>query len=87
MRDLRSPALLVTKGVLFLVAAFLAAATLLLEDATARRAFLIAVLAWSTARFYYFLFYVLAGDSANLEFTWTDDRGEIATHKVALEVA
>ena len=35
----------------------------------------------------YFVFHVLAGDSANLEFTWTDDRGEIATHKVPLEVA
>lgn len=35
----------------------------------------------------YFVFYVLAGDSANLEFAWTDDRGEIATHKVMLEVA
>ena len=35
----------------------------------------------------YFVFYVLAGDSGNLEFTWTDDRGEMATHKVTLEVA
>jgi len=35
----------------------------------------------------YFVFYVLASDSANLEFAWADDHGEIATHKVMLEVA
>ena len=35
----------------------------------------------------YFVFYVVAAQSADLSFTWTDDRGEVATHSVRLEVA
>lgn len=34
----------------------------------------------------YFVFYVLATQSANLVFTWTDDRGGVATHTARLEV-
>jgi hypothetical protein len=46
MSDLRSKPLIVVKGVLFLGIAASAAA-------------LLAVLVWSSCRFYYFLFYVL----------------------------
>ena len=35
----------------------------------------------------YFVFYVVATESADLLFTWTDDRGEVATHNVHLNVA
>lgn len=34
----------------------------------------------------YFVFYVRATQSADLLFTWTDDRGEVATHSVRLEL-
>lgn len=34
----------------------------------------------------YFVFYVVATDSADLLFTWTDDRGGTATHTAHLEV-
>ncbi len=34
----------------------------------------------------YFVFSVIAGESGELLFTWTDDQGEIATHSVRLEV-
>jgi sulfur-oxidizing protein SoxZ len=33
----------------------------------------------------YFVFSVLAGDPGDLVFTWTDDRGDSATHTVRLE--
>ena len=35
----------------------------------------------------YFVFYVVAAQSADLLFTWTDDRGGVATHTVRLEVS
>jgi len=34
----------------------------------------------------YFLFYVRAVGSGDMVFTWTDDRGDVATHTVRLEV-
>jgi sulfur-oxidizing protein SoxZ len=34
----------------------------------------------------YFVFYVVATRSADLLFTWTDDRGELATHSARLEL-
>jgi sulfur-oxidizing protein SoxZ len=34
----------------------------------------------------YFVFYVVAAQSADLLFKWTDDHGEVATHNVHLEV-
>ncbi len=34
----------------------------------------------------YFVFYVVAAQSADLQFTWTDDHGGVATHNVRLEV-
>jgi sulfur-oxidizing protein SoxZ len=35
----------------------------------------------------YFVFYVIATQSADLLFTWVDDRGGVATHSVRLEVS
>ena len=35
----------------------------------------------------YFVFYVVATQSADLLFTWTDDHGAVATHSMRLEVA
>jgi sulfur-oxidizing protein SoxZ len=34
----------------------------------------------------YFVFYVVATESTDLLFTWTDDRGGVATHTAHLEV-
>lgn len=59
MRDLSSPKALWLKAALFLVLALLAAVGLLLQSPTLYTAVLVAVLAWATARLYYFLFYVL----------------------------
>jgi len=35
----------------------------------------------------YFLFHVVATRSADLVFTWTDDRGGVATHTAHIEVS
>lgn len=35
----------------------------------------------------YFVFYVIANQSGELVFTWTDDRSDVATHTVRMEVA
>ncbi len=57
--DLKSKRLIVLKGWLFLAAELLAAAGLLLQSWSWRTAVLVGVLAWASARLYYFLFYVL----------------------------
>ena len=57
--DLKSKRLIVLKGWLFLLTALLAAAGLVLQSPTWQTVVLVGVLAWSAARFYYFLFYVL----------------------------
>jgi hypothetical protein len=57
--DLKSKRLIVLKGWLFLLTALLAAAGLLLQSWSWRTAVLVGILAWASARFYYFLFYVL----------------------------
>ena len=59
MRDLTSKRLIVTKGVLFLGLALASGSLLLAETPSLRVAALMAVLVWSSCRFYYFLFYVL----------------------------
>jgi hypothetical protein len=59
MADLRSKPLLVVKGLLFLVLAIAASVLILLQAASVRTAVLLAILVWSSCRFYYFLFYVL----------------------------
>jgi hypothetical protein len=59
MRDLESKRWIVAKGVMFLAIAIASAALVLLEAPSPRVAVLLAVLAWGSCRFYYFLFYVL----------------------------
>jgi len=59
MGDLKDVRLIYLKGLLFLVAGLLAAATILLETPGARTAFLLLVAIWSFCRLYYFMFYVI----------------------------
>jgi hypothetical protein len=59
MSDLQSKSLIVAKGLMFLGIATAATALLFFDSPTAKTAVLLLLLAWSAARFYYFLFYVL----------------------------
>ncbi|RMG37872.1 MAG: hypothetical protein D6725_08275 [Planctomycetota bacterium] len=59
MAELRSKPLIILKGVLFLAILVCSAVLLWAEAPTWQTAGLIALLVWSSARFYYFLFYVL----------------------------
>jgi hypothetical protein len=59
MGDLKDPRLIYLKGVLFLFGSVLAGGTLLLEHLNLRTAILLAVTVWCSARFYYFMFYVI----------------------------
>jgi hypothetical protein len=59
MADIKSPSLLIAKGLLFLLLACATAYLVWAELPTVRTALLLALLAWSASRFYYFLFYVL----------------------------
>ena len=58
-RDLTSKGLIVAKGLLFGGLVLLTAGLVLAEHPSIRLALLLAVLVWSSVRFYYFLFYVL----------------------------
>ncbi len=57
--DITNPKLIYLKGFLFLLAALLAAAALLLEHPSLRAALLLAIAVGCFARFYYFAFYVI----------------------------
>jgi hypothetical protein len=57
--DVTSKKLIVTKGLLFLFLIATSAGLIFLERPTVRTAVLLTVLIWASARFYYFLFYVL----------------------------
>lgn len=59
MTDITSRKLLVLKGVLFLVIVLMALLLLLLQSPTLTTLLGAGVLMWASARFYYFLFYVL----------------------------
>ena len=59
MPDLTSRSLIVLKGLLFGLIVVFSGGVLILESPRLRTALLVAVLAWSAARLYYFLFYVL----------------------------
>jgi hypothetical protein len=59
MSDLKSKPLIVLKGLLFLLIVVTTAGGLFAMDPGWRTAALILVLIWASARFYYFLFYVL----------------------------
>lgn len=59
MTDIKSRTLIVLKGGLFLLIILGASLLLLLKEPTLTAAFTVCVLIWASARFYYFLFYVL----------------------------
>lgn len=59
MGDLKSPRLIIAKGILFLVAGTLAAGLLLALHPDLKIAALLAIAVWCFARFYYFAFYVI----------------------------
>lgn len=59
MGDLKDHRLIYLKGVLFLLGTLLAAGTLLLENLSWKTAGLLALTIWCSARFYYFVFYVI----------------------------
>ena len=59
MRDLKSPAAIRTKGVLFLVLGIEASTILLVETPSLKAAVLLGIAVWSFCRAYYFAFYVI----------------------------
>jgi hypothetical protein len=59
MKDLNSPALIHLKGWLFLLILLVSAATILVELPNWRVAVLLGLVVWASARFYYYLFYVI----------------------------
>jgi len=59
MADLKNPKLIYLKGWLFLGILLLSIALLLLENASWRTGLLLMLIVWSSARFYYFMFYVI----------------------------
>ncbi len=59
MPDLKSPALIWTKGILFLLLAIAASALLLLEAPGLKTKALLALALWGACPFYYFAFYVI----------------------------
>lgn len=59
MADIKSKRLIVFKGLLFGVTLVFSTTLLLADRPSLRTALLLAILIWSSARLYYFLFYVL----------------------------
>ncbi len=59
MRDLADPRWMYTKAALLLVILFFCCALMLVEVPTWRTAALLALVIWTSARLYYFLFYVI----------------------------
>lgn len=59
MPDLKSPALIWAKGILFLLLAIAAAGLVLLEAPGLKTAALLGLAIWAACRFYYFAFYVI----------------------------
>lgn len=57
--DLKHPALLKLKGLLFLLLGLLAGGLLLMRDPAWETVLLLVVAVWAFCRFYYFAFYVL----------------------------
>ena len=57
--DLKSPRLIIVKGLLFLVIGATASAALLLESPSWKIAALLILAIWGFCRFYYFAFYVI----------------------------
>jgi hypothetical protein len=59
MRDLGDTRLIYLKGLLFLAMLVASAAMLIFEPSIWKRCLLVAILVWSSARIYYFMFYVI----------------------------
>lgn len=59
MADLKNPALIWTKGILFLVLGLLAAVLLLLQSPSITVALLLGLCVWAFCRCYYCAFYVI----------------------------
>ena len=59
MTDLKNPKLIYAKGWLFLAILLISIAAVLLETRSWRVAALLLLIVWSSARFYYFMFYVI----------------------------
>jgi hypothetical protein len=58
-RDLKNPALIHAKGLLFVFLGVLSAALLMAQCPTWKTAALLCLTVWAFCRFYYYLFYVL----------------------------
>lgn len=59
MADLKDPAIIWTKGFLFLVLGLLAAVLVVLQAPSVTIVLLLALSVWAFCRFYYFAFYVI----------------------------
>lgn len=59
MTDITSRKVIVLKGILFLIIMISASALILLTQPTLTATLTVCTLIWASARFYYFLFYVL----------------------------
>jgi hypothetical protein len=59
MRDLKSPAWIKLKGILFLIIGILSSVLLIIESPGWRVATLLTIAIWCFCRFYYFAFYVI----------------------------
>jgi hypothetical protein len=59
MKDLTNPTWIKVKGALFLFLGLAAAAMLVMDNASLKTIFLLALVIWSFCRAYYFAFYVI----------------------------
>ena len=59
MADIKNPAILWTKGLLFLAIGLMASALLVLEAPSAKVVLLLCLSVWAFCRSYYFAFYVI----------------------------
>lgn len=59
MSDLKTPKLIYFKGFLFLLILTVCGSLIIAECPTWKTGFLLTLVIWSSARFYYFMFYVI----------------------------
>lgn len=59
MQEIQNPKLIAAKGFLFLILLILSSGLLIVQRCTLETVFLLGLVIWSSARFYYFLFYVI----------------------------
>jgi len=58
-KDIKNPKLIYLKGILFLLILVISASLILVETKSWTIGFLLLLVIWSSARFYYFMFYVI----------------------------